>query len=134
MCTEDDAMKFGNGVINGTHHCAKCGAVIGDGDHYNFDGGMFVCDDCFMAGGRTPGGDWVQLQECIECHRLMYQGNTDLWDVYVCDECFDGYVKHEGLKANYHEDEDNWGGGYWDYLDENGKWVDTGIFWTDWTE
>lgn len=123
-----------SGVIDEKLHCSKCGAPIGEYDHYNVSTGEAVCYDCFDPSEIREGDEWSELRECEVCHRLMCEGYTNLENVYVCQDCWDGYVEREGFRENDHSEKDLWDGGYWDAQDANGKWYDTGVFWTDWYE
>lgn len=122
------------GVLNGTHHCVQCGAKLEKFDHFNPESGDAVCDECFDIEEHDCGETWLGLRKCNVCGRLMYQGYTNLEDVYVCDECWDGYAKKNALRENPHDDCELWDDGYWDAQDADGTWYDTGIFWTDWEE
>ena len=108
-------------------YCDACGDAITmfgsmASEHEHF------CDEC-----STPANQ--EFRVCSYCGEPMIDGYTvegGFW--YCCEGCFPKMLEKdypEGLRENLHEDDSHWCGGYYDYL-HDGKWLDTGIFYTDW--
>lgn len=56
-------------------------------------------------------------------------------DWYCCEGCFEKTMNKDYGKGKWREtDDEGVNGGFYEYLDDNGKWEDTGIYWTDWND
>ena len=89
------------------------------------------CDECFS----KQHGRGVEFRICERCGQVMTQGYV-IGDActHVCDECFEPWMDENcpnGWRVNDHEDDRLWEGGYYDELID-GKWRDTGAYWTQW--
>lgn len=76
-----------------------------------------------------------ETRTCDACGCEMTEGyaNED-GRHHMCERCFYPWMDEhcpEGWRANGHDDDPLWDGGYYDEL-IGGEWVDTGIFWTSW--
>lgn len=69
-----------------------------------------VCGKPFDAGFIAGDGDW-----------------------YCCEECFEPTMDNDYGKGNWRStDEEGEYGGFYEFLGDNGKWQDTGVYWTEW--
>lgn len=77
------------------------------------------------------------MRKCKTCGKLLVSGFTteempEEW--YCCESCF-----HQTMDAEFSvgkwraSDSEGAYGGFYEYLD-NGEWIDTGIYWTEWEE
>ena len=118
--------------------CDGCGEVIYDGymkDEYTKDAHVIdfdhhYCDNCKDDSMNQ------EFRTCDYCHKPMIDGFTvEGGGWYCCEDCFEPIMKRDypnGYKPNDHDDDPYWCDGMWDYLDDDGKWRDTGIFYTEW--
>lgn len=78
----------------------------------------------------------IQIRFCSYCGKPMNAGFTDLGDfneVYLCEECFESAMNfYFGAGKWRSTDEPGEYDGYYEALDDSGKWEDTGIFYTEW--
>lgn len=69
-----------------------------------------VCGKPFDAGFIAGDGDW-----------------------YCCEECFEPTMDKDYGKGKWRgTDEEGEYGGFYEYLNDDGEWEDTGIYWTEW--
>ena len=72
----------------------------------------------------------VNIRFCDVCgipYDMGFMAGDGEW--YCCQSCFDGEVEKYGLRET--EEEGEWGG-YYEYLNSDGEWEDTGIYYTEW--
>lgn len=67
---------------------------------------------------------------CDECGGLMFDGMTNLEDVYLHECCFEAWQRFEFPGGHWHFEDDSEGGSW--HVDFKGEDIDTGIFYTDW--
>lgn len=113
-----------------TATCAACGASVTMGFT---DCERLFCDEHSAQAGE----DAREFRTCGWCGLPMTDGMTDLEGFYSHEgECFKALMDSEygtGLwRLNRHEDAPLWDGGYYDHLDDDGAWEDTGVFYTQW--
>lgn len=70
-------------------------------------------------------------EECGKPYDMGFMAGDGDW--YCCEDCFE-----ESMDKCYGEgkwrgtDEEGCNGGFYESLQDNGEWEDTGIFWTEW--
>ena len=76
----------------------------------------------------------VEVRFCEECGKPYDAGYiAGDGDWYCCEECF-----HDVMNRDYGEgkwrgtDEEGYFGGFYEYLQDDGEWEDTGIYYTEW--
>lgn len=125
--------------------CRKCGEAIYEGwvkgipvlDGSGALAGVTMtderyCDDC----QRDAGNHRREFRTCQRCGEPFSEGFMDgEGSFYACEDCFDAEMNDlypDGWRADEHEDEPRWEGGYYDAWEPSaGKFVDTGVFWTE---
>lgn len=78
----------------------------------------------------------IEVRFCEECGKPYDAGYTaGDGDWYCCEECFEGVMNRdygEGKWRGTNEEGDN--GGFYEYLNDDGEWEDTGAYWTEWND
>ena len=76
----------------------------------------------------------IEIRFCEICGSPMDQGyTTDCGGWYCCEDCFEGAMDTDYGKGNWRgTDEEGIGGGFYEAMDEDGEWEDTGVYWTQW--
>lgn len=109
--------------------CRVCGEPIDQGWMGN---SSYFCDEHESDAGANRWG----FRTCMYCSQPLDEGMTNLVDFYAHEgNCFHEMMRHvfvNGYCLNEHERYPLWEGGYWDYLTEDGRQKDSGIFFTDW--
>ena len=76
----------------------------------------------------------IEIRFCEECGKpydVGYTACSGEW--YCCEECFESTMnKDYGKKKWRPTDEEGKYGGLYEYLNTDGEWEDTGIYWTEW--
>ena len=76
----------------------------------------------------------IEIRFCETCGTPIDQGfTTDDSGWYCCEDCFEVTMDEDYGKGNWRPsgDEGEWGG-YYEWLNEDDEWEDTGIYWTHW--
>ena len=76
----------------------------------------------------------IEIRFCEECGRPFnagYMAGNGDW--YCCEDCFEKEMDDTYGKDKWRpsDEEGEWEGWY-EYLNSNGEWEDTGIFYTEW--
>lgn len=77
--------------------------------------------------------DNYEYRICDYCNEPMTEGfmaDGGVW--YCCESCFDAAMRHDYPLGYRGTDEEGDCGGFWEYLEADGEWYDTGIFYTQW--
>ena len=76
----------------------------------------------------------IEIRFCEICGIPMDQGyTTDCGGWYCCEDCFEGAMDEDYGKGKWRgTDEDGIDGGFYEALDEDDEWEDTGVYWTQW--
>ena len=76
----------------------------------------------------------IDIRFCEECGKPMDEGfMADGGGFYSCEDCFNTAMDQLYGKGKWRcANEEGEYGGYYEHLDEDGNWQDTGIFWTQW--
>lgn len=121
---------YGKAAFPTVVKCDGCGKVIYDGlcdpkcEHHWCD------EEC------NPESKTWEFRTCNYCGKPMTEGfMVEGGGWYCCDDCFEPMMNRDypnGYRANTHDDDPCWCDGMWDYKDDDGKWYDTGIFYTEW--
>lgn len=76
----------------------------------------------------------VEMRFCNECGRPYDAGFVaGDGDYYCCEDCFEPMMNRDYGEGNWKiTEEEGYRGGFYAYLDKNGKWEDTGFFYTEW--
>lgn len=76
----------------------------------------------------------VEMRFCDECGKPYDAGFiAGDGDYYCCEECFEPMMNREYGEGKWKAtEEEGYYGGLYAYLDKNGKWRDTGFFYTEW--
>lgn len=76
----------------------------------------------------------VEMRFCDECGKPYdagYMGGDGEW--YCCTDCFEPMMDRDFGKGKWRAtEEEGRYGGYYEYLTDDGKWRDTGAFYTEW--
>ena len=110
--------------------CDGCGKEISSSgsmvDHEdNPDKFYHFCDEC------TIGSAGVEFRICDRCGMPMIAGMTNLENFYACLDCFEQEM-NERCPDGWRTVEDDGCEGFYEMLDDDGKWYGTGIFYTCW--
>lgn len=118
--------------------------VYGDTDYefsYDRERELFICktDDGRIETDEDENELIYRLetvQICQRCGRPMMRGFADDYgEDYFCEDCFEkGMDELYGVGKWKPNDTENGGecGGFYDCLDNDGNWVDTGMYYTEW--
>ena len=76
----------------------------------------------------------VEIRFCEECHRPYDAGYmAGDGDYYCCAECFEPMMNRNYGEGKWKAtDEEGYYGGFYACLNDKGKWVDTGFYYTEW--
>ena len=77
----------------------------------------------------------IEIRFCKECGIPFDAGYTDEWGwEYFCEDCFDDDYRDRVYGKGRWKCTDHVGehGGYYAYLNDDGEWEDTGIYYTEW--
>ena len=76
----------------------------------------------------------TEIRFCEECGKPYdrgYMAGDGYW--YCCEDCFDDSMNKSYGKGKWRgTDEEGYYGGYYEALQDDGEWEDTGIFYTEW--
>lgn len=76
----------------------------------------------------------ANIRFCDECgipYDMGFMAGDGEW--YCCQSCFEDVLNRDLGKDGWRESEDEGEhGGYYEYLNDDGEWEDTGIFYTEW--
>ena len=76
----------------------------------------------------------ANIRFCDECgipYDMGFMAGDGEW--YCCQSCFEDVLNRDFGKDGWRESEDEGEyGGFYEYLNDNGEWEDTGIFYTEW--
>ena len=76
----------------------------------------------------------ANIRFCDECgipYDMGFMAGDGEW--YCCQSCFEDVLNRDLGKEGWRESEDEGEyGGYYEYLNDDGEWEDTGIFYTEW--
>ena len=76
----------------------------------------------------------LEVRFCEECGRPYDKGYTidgGFW--YCCEDCFNTAMdSHYGADKWRASQEEGADGGWYEYLNDEGKWEDTGVYYTEW--
>lgn len=85
-----------------------------------------------------------EMTLCSVCGKPVLRGmTTDDGDCHIHEDCFEKYMNEMYGKGkwkpidefpNYDYSGDDGQGGYYVYLDEDNKWIGTGIYYTEWED
>ncbi len=76
----------------------------------------------------------IEVRFCEECGKPYDAGYiAGDGDWYCCEECFEGVMNRDYGEGKWKgvDEEGEWGG-FYAYLNNDGAWEDTGIYWTEW--
>lgn len=76
----------------------------------------------------------IEIRFCEECGKPFDAGfvaDGGFW--YCCEDCFDGAMDESYGKGKWRgtEEEGDYGG-FYEYLNDDGEWEDTSIYYTEW--
>lgn len=76
----------------------------------------------------------VEVRFCEECGKPYDAGYiAGDGDWYCCEDCFKGVMDRDYGEEKWRgTDEEGCYGGYYEYLQDDGEWEDTGIYYTEW--
>ena len=76
----------------------------------------------------------IEVRICEECGKPFDAGYTvDSGWYYCCEECFEEMMDRDYGKGKWQGTDDQGEyGGYYAYLNDDGEWEDTGIYYTEW--
>lgn len=78
--------------------------------------------------------DGTEIRFCNECGKPYdcgYMVDDGSW--YCCEDCFEEAMDRDFRKDKWHGTEEEGGyGGFYENLQDDGTWEDTGIFYTEW--
>ena len=76
----------------------------------------------------------VNIRFCDKCgipYDMGFMAGDGDW--YCCQSCFETVMDRDYGKDGWRESEDEGEyGGFYEYLNDDGEWEDTGIFYTEW--
>jgi hypothetical protein len=76
----------------------------------------------------------IEIRFCETCGKPFdagYMVEGGWW--YCCEDCFDDTMNRDYGEGKWRgTDDEGEYGGYYEYLNDDGEWEDTGIFYTDW--
>lgn len=74
----------------------------------------------------------MEIRFCEECGKPYDRGFTAGGDWYCCEECFESAMDRDYGRGNWRAaNEEGVYGGWYEAL-RDGRWEDTGIYWTEW--
>lgn len=76
----------------------------------------------------------IEVRFCEECGKPYDAGYiAGDGDWYCCEECFEGVMNRDYGEGKWKgvDEESEWGG-FYAYLNNDGAWEDTSIYWTEW--
>lgn len=78
--------------------------------------------------------DKTEIRFCEECGKPYDCGfMAGDGDWYCCEDCFEDAMNRDYGKGKWRgTDEEGYYGGFYESLQDDGEWEDTGIFWTEW--
>lgn len=103
-----------------------------------FDGvryvhGAYSGDICEYIQEAFENETGFEMRFCDECGKPFDAGYTaedGSW--YCCEKCFEPAM-NKAYGNNWRGTDDvGYNGGYYEYLNHEGEWEDTGIYWTEW--
>lgn len=78
--------------------------------------------------------DKTEIRFCEECGKPYdagFMAGDGGW--YCCEDCFEDVMNRDYGKGKWRgTDEEGYYGGFYESLQDDGEWEDTGIFWTEW--
>ena len=76
----------------------------------------------------------TEIRFCDECGKPYDAGYmAGDGEYYCCEDCFEPMMNRDYGEGKWKPLDEEWyRGGWYGYLDENGEWDDTGIFYTEW--
>lgn len=76
----------------------------------------------------------IEVRYCSECGKPYDAGYVaGDGDWYCCEDCFKGVMDRDYGEGKWRgTDEEGCYGGYYEYLQDDGEWEDTGIYYTEW--
>ena len=76
----------------------------------------------------------TEVRFCEECGKPYDRGfMAGDGDWYCCEDCFEDSMNKIYGKDNWRStDEEGYYGGYYESLQDDGAWEDTGVFYTEW--
>ena len=76
----------------------------------------------------------IEIRFCEGCGMPIVQGyTTDDSGWYCCEDCFEATMDDDYGKGNWRASDDMGEyGGYYEWLNEDDEWEDTGIYYTEW--
>lgn len=74
----------------------------------------------------------MEIRFCEECGKPYDRGFTAGGDWYCCEECFESAMDRDYGRGNWRAAKEEGAYGGWYEALRDGKWEDTGIYWTDW--
>jgi hypothetical protein len=76
----------------------------------------------------------IEVRFCEECGKPYDAGYiAGDGDWYCCEDCFEGVMNRDYGEGKWRgTDEEGYYGGYYEHLEDDGEWEDTGIYWTEW--
>lgn len=76
----------------------------------------------------------IEVVFCRTCGKPFNMGYTvDSGWWLCCEDCFEETMNNDYGKEKWRgTNKEGESGGYYEYLDEDGNWEDTGIFYTEW--
>lgn len=75
----------------------------------------------------------MEIRFCEECGKPYDRGFTaENGDWYCCEECFESTMDRDYGRGNWRAAKEEGAYGGWYETLRDGRWEDTGIYWTDW--
>ena len=74
----------------------------------------------------------MEIRFCEECGKPYDRGFTAGGDWYCCEECFESAMDRDYGRGNWRAAKEEGAYGGWYETLRDGRWEDTGIYWTDW--
>lgn len=73
-----------------------------------------------------------EIRFCEECGKPYDRGFTAGGDWYCCEECFESAMDRDYGRGNWRAAKEEGAYGGWYETLRDGRWEDTGIYWTEW--
>lgn len=74
----------------------------------------------------------AEIRFCNCCGCPMCECFMDCCDFYCCSDCFEEYMDEVyGANRWTSTEDEGESGGFYEYVDADGDWLDSGIFWTE---
>lgn len=74
----------------------------------------------------------MEIRFCEECGKPYDRGFTAGGDWYCCEECFESAMDRDYGRGNWRAAKEEGAYGGWYETLRDGRWEDTGIYWTEW--